>query len=352
MINVSKYLAQERGRLFWYFQAVGWGGTLAVALGMAAVLPITQAVLLILFRAAFGIILTSFLLRPLYRHLRRSGQGWSFLRVAGVLVLCLGLGGLDALTLLAVSNLLHIDMQQTGLERFVLISVFMRAALYTFWTTLYFGIHAWLDSQQDQLRMAQAQTAMRASELEMLRAQVNPHFLFNALNSILSASGNQLAVERLTLALADYLRFSLSHHGDTEALGVELTALENYLRVEKFRFEDKLEYEIDVDQASLQAIVPVALVQPLLENALKHGQRSPIRPLKVSINCRAEESELTVIVSNTGSWQPPSKKSTGIGLSNLRRRLDLLYGSAASLTHEVVNDRVSVKVRLPLSLPT
>lgn len=343
----------DRQRLFWYLQALGWGGVLIVATGVAVYLPVNHAVILAVFRTVFGLAVTSFVLRPLFRRARRRKPVFSWARLAGLVLLCGFLGLADAAAVFGAARLLRADLEPAGMRQFLAFSIFMRSALYGYWSLLYFGIHAWLDGQQNQLRVAQAEAALRSSELQVLRSQVNPHFLFNALSAILSKSENPQGVRQTTLALAEYLRFSLSQRGDTEPLGVELAALENYLRVEKARFEEKLEYHIAADPRSTRAMAPVALVQPLLENAIKHGQRSPVRPLKVEISSRLENGRLVVTVTNTGRWiEPAGPASTGIGLANLRRRLELLYGDQASLTHEKENGWVRARVCLPAGLPS
>jgi LytS/YehU family sensor histidine kinase len=261
----------------------------------------------------------------------------------------LGFG--DATLVSALTHVLGASKAQLpGVEQFVSISVALRAVVYGFWSLLYLVINHSLDVQENQLHIAQKEAAMRSSELQVLRGQVNPHFLFNALNSILAESGNPGAVQRITLSLAEYLRFSLRQQDDTDQLGTELNALESYLRVEKARFEENLEYTIEADEAARRSRAPVALIQPLLENAIKYGQLSHTRPLQIAIHCRVQQGALTVAVTNSGAWvEPGSKNSTGVGLPNLRRRLELLYGESAALTITPRSGQVEARVVLPVS---
>src|SRR5690606_8063207 len=133
------------------------------------------------------------------------------------------------------------------------------------WSVLYFGINYWLDTQRVRLELAEAEAAAQTSELKALRAQINPHFLFNALGSILAESDNARSVRELTLALSDYLRFSLQQHREQEPLKSEIDALENYLMVEQSRFGANLEYQINASREALEAPVLRTLIQPLLE---------------------------------------------------------------------------------------
>lgn len=340
----------HRGTLFWRLQAIGWGGTLLAAAGVGGFTswPTHDALLLGALRALLGFAITSFLLRPVLQRIRRNFP-MTWLGLGGLAGYCGVLGLADSGVISLLARWMRMDLEAAGLQHFLVVSVLIRTVLYGFWIVLYFGIHYWLDTRQDQLRLARAEAAARSGELQMLRAQVNPHFVFNALNSILAESGNAASVQRVTLALADYLRFSLQQRGDTELLDEELTALENYLRVEKARFEENLDYRIEADTASRQVVTPVALVQPLLENAIKYGQRSPIRPLRITLCAKTDGKELTLSVENTGTWlEPESNASTQTGLANLRRRLHLLYADRAALETQAFADRVRVQVRLPV----
>jgi len=128
--------------------------------------------------------------------------------------------------------------------------------------------------------------------------------------------------------------------------------MENYLQVEKIRFEEKLRFRIDADQEARVFVVPRQLVQPLLENAIKYGQQTSPMPLSIRIEAQLTGDRLHLTVENTGSWVEPSASSgMGIGISNLRRRLQLLYGDRANLTHEHSPQRVQSMVTLPVTKP-
>jgi LytS/YehU family sensor histidine kinase len=131
--------------------------------------------------------------------------------------------------------------------------------------------------------------------------------------------------------------------------------LENYLHVEKIRFGANLVCRIDVDQETRSLKTPKHLVQPLLENAIKYGQQTSPMPLSILIHARLADGELHLTVENTGSWVEPSSASSrgkdngiGIAISNLRRRLQLIYGDLASLTYENTPHRVLARVTIPI----
>lgn len=215
-----------------------------------------------------------------------------------------------------------------------------------FWVGFYFSGSLFFDSLELSSRQ-------QKSELALLRYQVQPHFLFNALSAVMAVSDNKEKVEELTQSLADYLRFSLrKRNDDYSPLGEELDAMENYLHVEKIRFEEKLQFQIDADEKARVFVVPRQLVQPLLENAIKYGQQTSPIPLSIRIEAQITGDRLHLTVENTGSWVEPSASSgMGIGISNLRRRLQLLYGDRASLTLEHSPQRVRAMVTLPIRKP-
>jgi two-component system sensor histidine kinase LytS len=191
--------------------------------------------------------------------------------------------------------------------------------------------------------------ASASAELAALQAQIEPHFLFNALNTILASRDNPEAIDTVTHALANYLRFLLRPVATLEPLSRELDALEQYLTVQTARFGDGLVTQIDCELAARGVLVPPVMVQPLVENALKYGAESGPRPLRLEIAARREGDWLVVEVANTGRWAlATARASTGTGLDSLERRLKLLIGSRATLTHAETDGWVRVRIRIPV----
>jgi len=220
---------------------------------------------------------------------------------------------------------------------------------FALWVGFYFSASLFFDS----LELSRRQ---QKSELALLQYQMQPHFLFNALTAVMAVSGDKEKVEELTQSLADYLRFSLSKSDeDASPLGDELEALESYLQVEKIRFAENMNYQIDADQEARAFSVPSQLVQPLLENAIKYGRQTSPMPLSILIEALRSGDCLRLTVENTGSWVEASASSgdlgIGIGISNLRRRLQLLYGNRACLTYELSPQLVRAVVTLPIMKP-
>jgi sensor histidine kinase YesM len=232
---------------------------------------------------------------------------------------------------------------------FTTLGFYVELFIFVLWIGMYFASSLFFDSVELSRRHEKA-------ELALLRYQMQPHFLFNALTALMAVSGDKETVEELTQSLADYLRFSLSKSDDDSSpLGEELQALENYLHVEKIRFAESLNYQFDADKETRAVSVPRHLVQPLLENAIKYGQQTSPLPLSIRIQAQIIGDHLHLTVENTGSWVEPSASSRdqgmGIGLGNLRRRLQLLYSHRASLTYELSPQCVLAIVTLPIMKP-
>jgi hypothetical protein len=206
-----------------------------------------------------------------------------------------------------------------------------------------------------ELRMLKAEAAARTFELRQLQAQMNPHFLFNALNAVAASKDDPEAVESVTRDLADYLRFTLEEARTFEPLSRELQALEKYLAVQQARFGDNLVCRFSCDRAAHAVIVPPMLIQPILENALHYGAQTSSMPLRVSVTAKVIDGWLEVVVANTGRWVPPDKtRSPSTGIRSLRKRLALLVDEAATVDTVIDPDLdggwVRVVIRMPATL--
>lgn len=202
-----------------------------------------------------------------------------------------------------------------------------------------------------QLETRELETRLMAqdAELRMLRTQVDPHFLFNSLNSISALTSiDPGAARAMTLRLASFFRQTLNLHADRKVpLGRELDLVREFLAIEQVRFGERLRFEAEVTPDAAACLVPPMLLQPLVENAVKHGIGQMIEPGRIRIHALRAGSLLRIKVENDVDPDTQCVKGTGLGLENVRRRLAAAYGHEAS-AHWV---REAARFRVELALP-
>lgn len=216
------------------------------------------------------------------------------------------------------------------------------------------AVHAvagyYLSLQQLHLRLAQAQAAARDAELRALRLQVNPHFLFNSLNAISALVSSQANREanRMLGCMSNFLRSTLAHDGRHEhALAEELALLDAYLEIEKARLGERLRLTMKAGPDLLDAVVPYLMLQPLVENAIRHGIAPLAAPGRLDIRVERQGTRLLVEVHNDG--RQPAHTGSGIGLANVRERLRHLYGEEQQVEAGWgIDGRFGVRIALPL----
>jgi two-component sensor histidine kinase len=192
------------------------------------------------------------------------------------------------------------------------------------------------EAAQLQAETAQLQMQLAEAKLSALNAQLNPHFLFNTLNAVSSlVERDPRGVRRMIARLSELLRYTLEGGNDNEVvLGQEIAFLERYLEIMQIRFQGQLEIDIQVADDARDALVPSLILQPLVENAVKHGVEKISSPGKIRIAARREVDRLVLTVSDNGPG--PAKiarlDDAGVGLANIRQRLLQLYGMDAVLT--------------------
>jgi two-component system, LytTR family, sensor kinase len=193
-----------------------------------------------------------------------------------------------------------------------------------------------------QVQQLELEKQLKEVELTNLRQQLNPHFLFNALNSIHAlASLKDDKTESAILNLSDLMRYHLNYEKrDFVTVQEEMDTVRNYLELEKIRYDKRLIYDIQVDVAVLNQEIPLIMVQTLVENAIKHSVRHHINGANISVSARQKGEFLKIEVTNSGQYTPSvfASKNSGIGLENTRKRLDMLYGDKASFSIGNKND--------------
>jgi hypothetical protein len=218
------------------------------------------------------------------------------------------------------------------------------------WSAVYFGYQLLRERQLTDMRALEAESLAHRNELRHLQSQISPHFLFNALNTILACKDDPDAIEAVTQALAKYLRYLLEPSDTLEPLGREIDALEEYLTIQSIRFGDRLVCRIDCDADIRRIPVLPVMIQPLVENALKYGAYAGDQPLHIEVRAHRQANWLFVEVANNGRWiAPDPAASLSTGLHTLRRRLLLKGGPDARVTTSAAEGWVRVVIQIPLT---
>jgi len=196
---------------------------------------------------------------------------------------------------------------------------------------------------------ARLESLIKDTELKMLRSQINPHFLFNCLNSVSSLTITDPEKAReMIIKLSDFMRYALSKKDEQPvSLRSELENLRLYLDIEKVRFGDRLFFEEKIDENCLETKMPVMLLQPLYENAIKHGVYESIERVFITTEVKLTDSYVEISISNNYEAVPSPRHGTGTGLLNVARRLEVSYGKKASMSTTKENGVYTVKLYIP-----
>jgi hypothetical protein len=345
---------RQEERVFWIFQISFWVAISVVMLVLFATFRPGQSgtAMTILGRGCTGFLLT-YVLSRVYRNpqVRRISGITKWLLVILCTLIACGIG-----TLIWIVIPLLLPIRDSLHETYSGNMSIVRFVMFCFWSAIYFGLEALENANHQAIANERLLLAARESELKHLQAQLNPHFLFNSLNTLLSKEQNPEALQ-MTQNLANFLRASLSKSHALERLEVELDSLEDYLAIQRIRFGENLECSIDCEMAARSVLVPPMMIQPLLENAFKYGPKTSAMPLRVEVKARLipyrDESSLLVSVANTGRWfhdprEGAQSQSLGTGLANLQKRLSLLLGEEASLTIKKEPAWVTVEIQIPI----
>lgn len=287
---------------------------------------------------------------------------WAVGRPNGVAFSAIGLAGVTAPILqsfmdVGLYELLNLIDPEVGyvprsLRTYLSIYV-IYVCLYLSTIVLFLASFALSRMRAQRIRLVQQQAELARAEARQLRVQLNPHFMFNALNAISSLimAGNADRARVVTENLSDFLRASLDLDANAEiALAEEIAVLDAYLAVENARFGERLMLDIDIDPAVDRVLVPSLILQPLVENAMKYAVAPSLRPVTVSIFAGREGGQLKLRISDDGDGRGGAKAGTGIGLSATRERLRVHYGDAASLVADRTPSGFAAEIRLPLRI--
>jgi LytS/YehU family sensor histidine kinase len=345
---------EDKNRAFWILQSAGWGGYfllrtlsgIANAMGWSyvihtAVLTATGYSMTLLMAAAFRRLIKA---RPIIT--------WA---------VSIGLVLLAASAFSAIETWSHATFIQPGVTpegiRF-LGAILLTFTLLIAWSALYYAINYYLllEERIDQLLRLEHQAS--SAQLAMLRYQLNPHFLFNTLNSIstLVLLKQTERANAMLSRLSSFLRYTLVNEPTgSVTVSQEVETLKLYLEIEKMRFEDRLRPHFEIDQSVARSRMPSLLLQPLVENAIKYAVTPQEEGADISICARRNMDRVVITVSDTGPGAQDhwvrAQQSTGVGLANIRDRLIQAYGSDQRFeTYSDISGGFRVTVEIPYQI--
>ncbi len=345
---------EDKTRAFWTMQAAGWTGYLILR-GVTAIGngPSLQVIVPVIIEAIVGYCLT-LLISTLYGYYRGLG------RLAGIPFTVLTLG--VATLIYAVLDAFAFSFMKpvpASLDVGILFgTLFTNFTVLAGWSALYFGINFYLivEEQADQMIALELQAS--SAQLAMLRYQLNPHFLFNTLNSIstLVLLKQTERANAMLSRLSSFLRYTLANEPTAHVtVAQEVETLKLYLEIEKMRFEDRLRPRFDIDPRVSRARLPSLLLQPLVENAIKYAVTPQEDGAEICVEARLAGERVRIGVSDTGPGlqdaKPRVSLSTGVGLANIRDRLAQAYGPDQKFeTRSAAGGGFTVEIEIPFQL--
>jgi two-component system, LytTR family, sensor kinase len=325
---------EDKNRAFWFLQTLGWTGyfLLRALSGFANAMGpmwIVHTALL----TATGYSLT-LLIGALFRRLIKMRVMWT--AILSLAAVVLGATAFSAIETWSYSTFLAPTARPAGIE--YLGAILLNFSLLAAWTALYYGINYYI-LLEEQIRQRETLEGQASSaQLAMLRYQLNPHFLFNTLNSIstLVLLKQTERANAMLARLSSFLRYTLANESTAKVtLAQEVETLKLYLEIEKMRFEDRMRPHFRIDPETIGAKLPSLLLQPLIENAIKYAVTPSEDGADIWLTADREGKAVRIEVADNGDYAGgdiAGSSSTGVGLANIRERLAQAYGAAHSFS--------------------
>ncbi|WP_420320225.1 sensor histidine kinase [Flagellimonas sp.] len=217
------------------------------------------------------------------------------------------------------------------------------------WTVTYLVIKLLLKLNRDRIERLELNSTLKQAQLNTLKGQINPHFMFNSLNNIRGLMLEDVEKSREMLTkLSEILRYSLTKNNvNSISLAEELETVDNYIDLSKIQFENRLEFVKEVDERMLQHQIPPMIIQLLVENASKHGISNLKKGGRIVLVVKQDKDVMQIQVRNTGQLKL-QKNTTQLGLKNIRQRLKLLYGDKASFSLTEMDGEVVADIKIPM----
>ncbi|WP_073231020.1 sensor histidine kinase [Pedobacter caeni] len=309
----------------------------------------------VVWRNFISIGIGGFILTTLYRYyLKRKKIAFnlSMKSFIGNLLIATVLLSLMWLGLMALIFFSFADQYRFSFRN-ILHNLFPTTAILLIWTLCYLGYHLMRKYHHQEIEKWKMEAEIKNIQLENLKAQVNPHFIFNALNNIraLILEDHQLARQMLT-KFSEVLRYALQHAEDIEiTIAEEIGILRQYLELVKIQYEERLTFSISADETLLQQKIPPMVLQLLVENAVKHGISSSVEGGRIDVQVGMLNQEILLTVRNTGSLKRKEEleDNLGLGIKNIIERLGLIYGDRAGISITEESPEVVVVINIKRS---
>lgn len=264
-----------------------------------------------------------------------------------ILMIWLGLSNL-ILSSFWAENVEYLKILEASFPLRIVSGIFYYSVLILF----YYIIVYYKNIEERILNESKLQQTLKEAQLDLLKSQINPHFLFNSLNSISSLSiTNPEKAQEMTIRFSEFLRYNLSLKDNRFSnFEKEIENIHRYLEIEKSRFGEKLQYTFNISDACLKIEFPVMILQPLYENAVKHGVSSSTDEVKIETICKCDENFLNISIKNNFDIDAISKRGTGLGLNNIKERLRIIYQENHRFEFIKKDTSFEVKMSIPISL--
>ncbi len=346
--------SKQKSWLFWLLQFAGWG-FLAFTNAWAVLIMkpnfdkryVVLKALLFLFSGIFATSLIRNYLKQQISFKNLSANEFKKLGIAlffGVTIFVL----LLLLDLPLYGYFIDKNEKFTNLQLF---STILNAFIFVFfWMLIYISVKMLHRLRKDRLERLELEKTLKESQLNTLKGQINPHFMFNSLNNIRGLMLEDVEKSReMITRLSEMLRYSLIKSNlDVISLSEELENVENYIELSKIQLENRLQFDKKIDIELLEIKIPPMLIQMLLENAVKHGISNLNNGGKIVLQIKKNKANLEILVQNDGKLIL-DKTSTKVGLKNIKKRLKLMYNGKASFSLTEKDNMVFALIRIPLN---
>jgi two-component system LytT family sensor kinase len=343
----------NRQVMYWASQIAGWGlfvlGNILTASFMEG--DLTQAYLISAFIFVTGILTTHF-----FRYLVHRWK-WNNLALSSLIprvvisVVAMSILFTSANTVLVNMWVGEIPISEEFEFTGFLQSTFNFTALFMLWSIIYFAVMTFRNWKREEIHNLELRAAKTEIELNSFKAQMNPHFMFNSLNSIRAlVDENPDKAKHAITMLSGILRNNLMlGKKQTVPLREELDLVNKYLTLEKIRFEERLIIEMEISPETFSVEVPAFMLQTIVENGIKHGISKRIEGGRLHVNALIDGDYLVIKVINSGHLLP-EERGEGIGINNTKKRLEILYNGKASFDIRTENQEVQAVLVIPINI--